>query len=59
MLSIRRLLGCLAFSAADGVLLFRVSHNRPVQAYVEAPHSLGQVISLSTQHHGDARRASR
>ncbi len=29
------------------MLLF-LCHNRPVQAYVEAPHSLGQVISLSS-----------
>jgi hypothetical protein len=45
MFSLRRLLGCL------GVLLAAVcfvSQDHSVQAYVEAPHSLGQVIALST-----------
>src|SRR5579859_1240762 len=46
MFSLRRLLGCLGVLALAGVCF--VSQDRPVQAYVEAPHSLGQVIALST-----------
>jgi len=46
MLSIRRLLGCLSILVL-GTLLF-LCQNRPAQAYVEAPHSLGQVIALSS-----------
>ena len=46
MLNIRRLLVCLGLVALGASLLF--CENRPAQAYVEAPHSLGQVIALST-----------
>ncbi|HWG47774.1 MAG TPA: VCBS repeat-containing protein [Gemmataceae bacterium] len=46
MLSIRRLLGCLSVIALGGLLC--LYPNRPAQAYVEAPHSLGQVIALSS-----------
>jgi hypothetical protein len=43
---IRRLLCCLSLLALAGVLF--LCANRPALAYVEAPHSLGQVINLST-----------
>jgi hypothetical protein len=46
MLSIRRLLVCLSFIVLGGALFLWL--DRPARAYVEAPHSLGQVISLST-----------
>jgi hypothetical protein len=46
MFSMRRLLCCLSISTLAGVLF--VCHSRLALAYVEAPHSLGQVISLST-----------
>jgi hypothetical protein len=46
MFSIRRLLCCLSIVTLVGVLF--VCPNRPALAYVEAPHSLGQVIALST-----------
>src|SRR5260370_14380574 len=41
----KRLLGCLALVSGAVVLGLWVS---PTSAYVEAPHSLGQVIQLST-----------
>jgi hypothetical protein len=42
----RRLLCCLSIFTLTGVLF--VCRNRSALAYVEAPHSLGQVIALST-----------
>jgi hypothetical protein len=46
MFSTRRLLYCLSIISLTGALF--VCRNRSVLAYVEAPHSLGQVIALST-----------
>ncbi len=46
MLNIRRLLVCLVLFALGAAFL--LCENRPALAYVEAPHSLGQVIALST-----------
>jgi hypothetical protein len=45
MFSKRRLLCCVVVLSLVGVL---VCLDRPARAYVEAPHSLGQVISLSS-----------
>ncbi|MHB1425225.1 MAG: FG-GAP repeat domain-containing protein, partial [Gemmataceae bacterium] len=44
--NLRRLLCCLSIITLAGVLF--VCQQRSALAYVEAPHSLGQVISLST-----------
>lgn len=44
--SLRRLFCCLGIIALAGVLF--ICRERSALAYVEAPHSLGQVISLST-----------
>lgn len=46
MFNLRRLLCCLSIGTLMGVLF--VCRERSALAYVEAPHSLGQVISLST-----------
>src|SRR6266699_3057327 len=45
MTTLRRLLSCLGLLAGAALLLWPA---RPVYAYVEAPHSLGLVINLST-----------
>src|SRR6266576_526146 len=45
MTTLRRLLSCLGLLAGAVFLLWPA---RPVYAYVEAPHSLGLVINLST-----------
>ncbi|HTU94174.1 MAG TPA: VCBS repeat-containing protein [Gemmataceae bacterium] len=46
MFSTRRLFCCLSIVTLASVLF--ICQNRSVLGYVEAPHSLGQVISLST-----------
>jgi hypothetical protein len=46
MVNRRRLLICLGMFVLG--LLLVLSANRPARAYVEAPHSLGQVIALSS-----------
>ena len=45
MTTLRRLLFCLGLAAGTAILCWPV---RRAQAYVEAPHSFGQVVNLST-----------
>src|SRR5260370_23415006 len=45
MTTLRRLLFCLGFVAGTAILCWPV---RQAHAYVEAPHSFGQVVNLST-----------